>query len=151
MIFLWCASLPQHIAHWCYWTGSSAEVIGFGLFPFLAFFFLIIIWLVFKTVSENSCRFVLALSEHSECSELRLTDSGENQTHLFLLGQRQSQVIYVWGESDNEGEGQQFKWCVLTLNCRKHLAWAAYASDEVCASKCCNYLCISTQCNLLWG
>lgn len=115
------------------------------------FFFLIIIWLVFKTVSENSCRFVLALSEHSECSELRLTDSGENQTHLFLLGERQSQVIYVWGESDNEGEGQQLKWCVLTLNCRKHLAWAAYASDEICASKCCNYLCISTQCNLLWG
>jgi len=50
-----------------------------------------------------------------------------------------------------KGTKQQFKQCVLTSDCWKRPAQVAYAFDEVCACKCCNYLRISTQCNLLWG
>lgn len=50
-----------------------------------------------------------------------------------------------------KGTRQQFKQCLLTLNYWKHLVHVAHAYDMVCVCKCSDYLCISTQCNLLWS
>lgn len=50
-----------------------------------------------------------------------------------------------------KGTKEQLKQCVLTSDCWKYHVKVTRAFDEVCACKCCNYLCISTQHNLLWG
>lgn len=72
---------------------------------------------------------------------------------VVLSWEEDEEVERVQGERDNVGKGtkQQFKKCMLTSNCWKHPVQVAQVSDEVCACKCCKYLCISTQCNLLWG
>lgn len=93
---------------------------------------------------------------HSEHSELRLTDSSEGGIKPVVYFSREKdkaeECMCEWrGIMRQRGTKQQFKQCVLTSNCWKHLAQVAYAFDEFCACKCSNYLCISAQCNLLWG
>jgi len=74
-------------------------MIGLGLIPVSSLFFFLIS-LVFKSVAESACRFVLVQSGHSEYSELRLTDSGERgmKPVVSLGGETKQSSICVRGE-----------------------------------------------------
>lgn len=96
-------------------------MIGLGLIPVPRLF----ISLVFKSVAESACRFVLGQSGHPECSELRLTDSGERGIkHIRFSHEKDKAEEYICegrGIMRGKGSKQQFRQCRLTSNCWKHL------------------------------